>query len=299
MSFKDVAFQPGVTALLRSALDKNHLPHALLFLGPEGSGRRAVSKELAKALFCKNPEKGDSCGECAACRRVGSGTHPDYFTMGVEEDSRVIKVEAVRTLVAKASMKPFEAPLSVFVIERAEAMNDTAQNALLKTLEEPPGRALFILIAQSAETLLATIRSRVQTMNFLPVKADKIVDPKIEKLKRQVLDYLHLVESSGQGSAALRPPDLSKLDRAEIAGIMEELIAYFRDALMIASGAPDLVFSDEEAVMKKKLGTTVSADDLRTQIELFAEVKEKILNSINVKLALSYLWEGFGKAHAR
>jgi DNA polymerase-3 subunit delta' len=299
MSFKDVAFQPGVTALLRSSIDKNHLPHALLFLGPEGSGRRAVSRELTKALFCKTPENGDSCGECPTCRRVGAGTHPDYIVLGTEDDSRVIKVEAVRQLIAKASMKPFEAPLSVFVIEKAEAMNDIAQNALLKTLEEPPGRALIILIAPSAETLLATIRSRVQTMNFVPVKSDKAVDPEIEKLKRQVVDYLHLVESSGRGSSALRPPDLSKLDRGEIAGIMEELIAYFRDALMMASGAPDLAFSDEEAVMKKKLAAAVPVDDLRARIELFAEVKEKILNSINVKLALSYLWEGFGSAHAR
>ncbi|PIU39874.1 MAG: DNA polymerase III subunit delta', partial [Candidatus Omnitrophica bacterium CG07_land_8_20_14_0_80_50_8] len=166
MPFQKIANRPNVIPALRGAFEKGRLPHALLFQGPVNSGQREAAVELAKICFCENKKELAPCGSCAHCRQVNQNTHPDFFVLALGDEARELKVEAIRDLIAKANYKPFSACAKIFVIDQADRMNEIAQNAFLKTLEEPPGRTVFVLISSSPQQLLATIRSRVQTLHF-------------------------------------------------------------------------------------------------------------------------------------
>jgi len=201
--FQDVLGQRPAVDLLRRALKEGRLPHALLFQGPEDVGKAAVARTLAAALMCERNAEGDPCGRCPACRRVAAGTHPDVLQVTrlprkpgarreTEEDEeedddsdattarrgggdlkREIVVEQIRELCAHAAFAPREGRRRVFLVDPADRMNRAAQNSLLKTLEEPPGRALLVLITAQPHLLLPTVRSRCLPVRFapLPVRA--------------------------------------------------------------------------------------------------------------------------------
>src|SRR3989338_5118460 len=109
MSFNEIEGQDEVVEFLKKALEKNHLPHGLLFQGPANTGQRKVSEELAKMVFCENKKEGDSCGACIHCLQVGKNRHPDFIVLGPGEASAVIKVEETREIMGKANLKPFQA----------------------------------------------------------------------------------------------------------------------------------------------------------------------------------------------
>lgn len=165
MSFSDVKDQAVPLRFMGNMLRRNRIPNALLFWGPEGVGKRMTALELVKALFCTERE-GDNCGTCLPCRKVAAGNHPDLFTIAPVKKSRIIDVQAVEDMNEMASLRPFEAEWRAFLILEAERMGIPAQNHLLKTLEEPPGNSLFILLTEYPGFLLPTIRSRCQRIRF-------------------------------------------------------------------------------------------------------------------------------------
>jgi DNA polymerase-3 subunit delta' len=207
LRFQDVLGQRAAVDLLQRARKEGRLPHALLFQGPEDVGKAAVARTLAAALMCERNDQGDPCGRCAACRRVAAATHPDLLLVtrlprkpGAKRDAeeeeeeedaegeseaaaagrrggsdlkREIVVEQIRELCAHAAYAPREGRRRVFVVDPADRMNRSAQNALLKTLEEPPGRALIVLVTARAHLLLPTVRSRCLPVRFaaMPVRA--------------------------------------------------------------------------------------------------------------------------------
>ena len=287
MSFDRIAGQDAVIQGIQGALAKSRLAHGLLFAGPLGGGQRMAAMELAKALLCQNPKESGGCDECRECRGVDGLIHPDLFIVEPgEENLRVIKIEAIRRLIHRAGLKPFQAKKKVFVIDRAEGMNETAQNALLKTLEEPPGDAVFILIAYGIETLLPTIRSRVQTFNFQPIEG-ATVDEETEQLKKTLLDF---VLSGANPSTA---PDVSKFERDSLAKAMDHLILNFRGSLLLKTGADELagLNASEDITVQRRLAKQHSAEELTERIELFARAKDNILHSLNVRLTLAVLWD--------
>jgi len=281
--FASVSSQPKVRALLESALKSNHLAHTVLFQGPEGSGQREMALELTKILFCENKTGIESCGVCSSCRQASQSAHPDLYILEPEEDSRVIKIEPVREMIARANLRAFSAPAKVFIIDRADLMNDVAQNALLKTLEEPAPATYFILITANSAGLLATIRSRSQTFQFLPVSSLKDTDPELQMLKRQTFDHLLYGRS--------KHPDLSKLDRETILEVFDYLIESFRELLITRTGAGEILESSGLGLDRQELATYHDEDALIDRIELLGEFKQKFLDQANVKLALSVFWD--------
>lgn len=188
--------QAGAVGALRSALASGRLAHGLLFSGPEGVGKGTTAEALGRVFLCDKPSgldgragEVDSCGVCASCKlmdadgRDDGGTHPDYHRVyrqlvRLKKDSvaRDLGVDVIRDyVVAPAGRSSQLGRGKVFVIEEADAMNTTAQNALLKTLEEPPGRTLIVLLAGSEGSLLPTIRSRCQPVRFAPLAAELVV----------------------------------------------------------------------------------------------------------------------------
>ena len=149
-----------------------NVPHAWLLLGPTGSGKRLTALAMAAAFNC--PElPGVGCGVCSTCTRIISGRHPDLHLIAPE--GQVISVETIRAgVIPEAARSPFEARRKVFVIEEAERMHPSAQNALLKTLEEPPEDTIIILVCDQEDELLETVRSRCRVVHFQRVPSEAI-----------------------------------------------------------------------------------------------------------------------------
>ncbi len=192
MSIFDVEHQPRAHRILQRALTSDRMPHAYIFAGPEGVGRELMAIKLARVILCGQPvqrktkdarigldEGRDACGECGDCRMVEAGTHPDLFSIYRQlnrqhPDATIRKQKALflgvdiirHFLVDRGMMKPSQGRAKVFIVREAERLNDSSQNALLKTLEEPPPATFLFLISSGLDRLLPTTRSRCQQVQF-------------------------------------------------------------------------------------------------------------------------------------
>lgn len=148
------------------------LPHALLFTGPAGLGKRALAQALIGTRMCQEPTAaGLACGACHGCRLYAAGTHPDVLVLAPVDDAKVIAIDQVRALIDFLNLKPHSAATKFALIAPAEAMNKNAANALLKALEEPPPSGYLILVSAHPQALLPTVRSRCQRVDFRPPSA--------------------------------------------------------------------------------------------------------------------------------
>lgn len=157
---------------LRRLLETDRLPHALLFSGPEGVGKRRTAEALAAALLCSSPAAGYPCGTCESCRAFSRGIHPDFFFVvpeAVGKGARSIRIEAMRALGSALARPPELAPRQVALIDDAQRMNEAAANSFLKTLEEPTGDVVFLLVTGMRAALLDTIVSRCLEIPFGPL----------------------------------------------------------------------------------------------------------------------------------
>ena len=154
------------------------IAHAWLLLGPAGSGKHTTAVAIAASLNC-SVEPGVGCGECSSCARIQRGRHPDVHH--VIPEGPIIPVDIIREIIIpEASRSPFEGRFKVFIIEEADRMNESAQNALLKTLEEPQPDTVFVLVSDNEEEVLDTIRSRCRIVRLEPVSEGRIVQLLVE-----------------------------------------------------------------------------------------------------------------------
>ena len=152
-----ISGQDRVIGLLKRAIERNRVPHAYLFSGPPGAPLGDAALGLAAAMNCLTA-RGEGCGECDACSRIVAGIHPDVVTLIREGAAQIVPIESVRNqVIGRIGLPPHEADTRVFIIEEATALAPPAANALLKTLEEPPARTLFVLCTTAPEQLLPTI----------------------------------------------------------------------------------------------------------------------------------------------
>lgn len=157
---------------LRRLLETDRLPHALLFSGPEGVGKRRTAEALAATLLCSSPAAGHPCGTCESCRAFSRGIHPDFFFVvpeAVGKGARSIRIEAMRALGSALARPPELAPRQVALIDDAQRMNEAAANSFLKTLEEPTGDVVFLLVTGMRAALLDTVVSRCLEIPFGPL----------------------------------------------------------------------------------------------------------------------------------
>lgn len=167
--------------LLAARAANGTLPHALLLCGPAGLGKRALAEAFVQARLCETPRDGYACGHCRACKLLAAGTHPDRMLVTLEANPktgvmrREVVIDQIRALSARLAMASQLDGWQVAVIDPADAMNAAAQNALLKTLEEPTDASLIVLVADQPWRLSATIRSRCQRLDFaVPAGADAL-----------------------------------------------------------------------------------------------------------------------------
>ena len=249
---------------------RHGLSHAYILSGPAGSGKRTLAGLLAAALVCEGG--GDApCLSCPHCRKVLAGIHPDVIRAGA--DGRDLTVAQVRALRADAYIRPNEAGRKVYILENAQTMNDSAQNAMLKLLEEGPGYAAFLLLTDNADALLPTVRSRCQVLSLTPVTRREALDwltgrfpgrpvAELEAAADRSEGLLGLAVSLLEGQAAgdARALDaaaelvrrlaggdelalaehcaaLEKWERDDLRAVLDEGVLLLRDALACAAGA--------------------------------------------------------------
>ncbi len=265
MTFAQILGHQKQKDILRRALASGRLAHAYLFDGPEGIGKRLMALALVRALFCR---EGKGCGVCPACRKVDHSNHPDLHLL--EADGNFIKIEQIRTLQRELSFRPLEAPKKICVIDGAEKMNAAAGNALLKTLEEPGGEALLILLTSRSEGVLPTIRSRCQRLPFSHLPRELIREVLREKLGLAEMEG-HVLAALSEGSfrkalgkdrdlyldkrrdilkavTALSAGSVLPLfelarqladDKEQLPDVLEILLSFYRDLLLYRQGSQE------------------------------------------------------------
>jgi DNA polymerase-3 subunit delta' len=223
--FRDVIGQARVTTLLARAIERETLPPAMLFSGPRGIGKRRVALAVAQMLNCLAPTSGetpDACGACLACLRIARGVHPDVLVVEPGE-SGSIKIEQIRDVVDRSNYRPFEGRRRTVIVDQAGAMGEDAQNALLKTLEEPPSATVFILITSMPDTLLPTVLSRCSRIRFSALSADDVARVLVRDHEYDEKDA-RAAAADADGSVG-RAIEASSVDVTEAREVAQKLLA--------------------------------------------------------------------------
>jgi DNA polymerase-3 subunit delta' len=278
------------------------MPHAYLFEGPEGVGKELTARALATRLLCEDDRlvpDADACGQCAACRLMAAGNHPDFHLVHrglhkVHPDRAIrqskglfLVVDLVRQFVIEpAALKPTLGRRRVFLIRDAERMNEEAQNALLKTLEEPPGSACLILVTASAGRLLPTIRSRCQFVPFGLLPAEFVADELSGRLGLPSSDAQSLARlADGRLGVAIRWHGLGLLDALPVvaecrAGLADRDPEAFANRLVelasklalrsteVGEEGPDEPDTRDQEDTLSSAGKAVPTDELRDALKL-------------------------------
>lgn len=170
ITLSNILFQQSAIEKFANSLISDNPPRTMLFTGAQSCGKMTVAIASAALMQCQQPIKTnlkyrDSCGNCASCKRIAEGSHPDLHL--VEPEGYEIKIDQIRAMQKTASLNPFTGKKQIFIINPAEKLNVSSSNSLLKTLEETPAESIFILIAQNESSVLPTIKSRARTINFI------------------------------------------------------------------------------------------------------------------------------------
>jgi len=180
MPFRHLAGHRVLLDLVARAAARGSLPPSLIFAGPDGVGKRLAALSLAQLFNCTSVSgeadgelAPDACGNCGACRRIARGVHADVLVVE-PGDTGSIKVDQVRAAIERTAYRPFEGRRRVVIVDDADAMEAPPQNALLKTLEEPPAASTFVLVTSRPDVLLPTVRSRCQRIRFGPISPAEI-----------------------------------------------------------------------------------------------------------------------------
>jgi DNA polymerase-3 subunit delta' len=316
MPFADIIGHERVVEVFRRALRSKKTSHSYLFEGPAGCGRRTTARALVQAIFCTEHED-DACGACAPCRKVAADSHADIHY--IEPDGQFIKIEQVRELQRDLSLRPYEAPRKACIIESAERFNPAAGNSLLKTLEEPPGNAIIILLTENAGMLLPTIRSRCQLIRFSALSPENIrlllerrgMTPEAAEMLAPMAEgsiqrALELDNEALGNRQAILLARLSALDRNRIATIfdaseelgtsrdetletLDMLISFMQDTAHLTAGSADIV---NQAARPALLGFAAKWP-LKQALQILddcLETRRAVQRNANSKLALDRLF---------
>jgi DNA polymerase-3 subunit delta' len=223
ISFAAIEGHERPIKILKRALANRTLAHAYLFSGDPGLGKNMTAFALAAAVQCPAAGEEGGCGTCPACRKVAVSGHPDVRFL--VPDGAEIKIDQIRQVQADLALKPFEGSKKVLLVDGAESMNQASSNAFLKTLEEPPGDALIILITARPQSLLATIRSRCQEIRFLPLPRHILAESLMRRrgLSEEDAWFLAALSQGSMGRGLEMEVEREKADREELMARWSEL----------------------------------------------------------------------------
>lgn len=322
MNWKLIGHQWAAHLLQRHLLNKS-LRHAYLFCGPEGIGRRTLALRLTQSLFCTATERTDvPCLHCKSCQQVERMEHPDFYPVNVSSDSQVIKIDQIRELHHSLSLSPYQAPYQIALLQDFERATPSAQNALLKTLEEPPPQVLIILTAENPEMLLETIVSRCEVVNLRTVPLQIIQRELIDEYNLEADNALKLAHlSAGRPGAAIRLHQQPKLrakhqkwlddlqtllpasiverfsqaknlksDAEQFIDIIDIWLSYWRDILLAHTGANAPLINIDRRDEISEISKKVSLTEIKEMINNLEEAREQLTNYANTQLTIENLF---------
>lgn len=322
MNFADIVGQEDAKALLKNAIKAGSTSHAYIFSGEKGSGKRTLAEAFAAMLLCENPDE-DSCGTCHSCKQAMSYNNPDIIYVNREEDKKILSVDVVREKINNdIVLKPYSGKYKVYIVPEAEKMNPQAQNAILKTIEEPPSYAIIILLTTNHNALLQTILSRCITIQMKPIETALIKKELTEKY--QIVDYQSdIVASFAQGNLGKAielarsegfnemkalvlsmTKKASRIDEYEISEIIKSFGEYklnmdqildlitlwFKDVLLYKATMDEtrLVFSEDIYEIKEQ-ASSVSYPGLDNIFSAVAEASNRLNANVNFELVMELL----------
>jgi DNA polymerase-3 subunit delta' len=316
-NFPPYPWQQQIWERLQSARSAARLPHALLFVGNRGIGKRALVEALAHSLLCESPDlAGKPCGGCRSCQLFLSGNHPDFSLIVPEEEGKAIKIDSIREFIASEGLTSHSGGYRIILIEPAESMNRAAANSLLKTLEEPIASTLIILNSARPADLPATIRSRCQQVHFPPPPeemAREWLQSQIETKDWEILLQLasgapllalqyaeqDILEQRQQMLAEFAGVIEEKLDPVDIAGRWEKLdlsrslhwiSSWIVDILKLGSGAdPQQLINRDQHKKLHGISVRLELKRLYRFLDLLYEVNRNIDSTLNKRLLLEEL----------
>ena len=259
MSFSEIIGQARPVTILQSSLRSGDISHAYLFYGPEGIGKRITALKFGKALNCLSLTD-DFCGECLHCRKFDNGNFPDFLMVGAKDGS--IKIETIRELQKKVNFRPYEGKFKVVLIDGAEEMTLGAANSFLKTLEEPPGATVFILVCHNFNLMIPTIISRCQKIQFNLIPVEAIKNILVNKNQTAPKDA-HLMATYSRGS-------LGKALEMDISGIMKA-----RDEML--NSIESISFDEIDLVLKKNKSWSGDKENLEIRLAAILSITRDLV----------------------
>lgn len=319
--FSDVLGHEQTIAHMKSAIAANKVSHAYLLAGEKGSGKKLLAGIFARTLQCEAHGSGP-CGKCHSCIQAESGNQPDIIYVTHEKPGS-ISVDDIRGQVnGDIQIKPYSSPYKIYIIDEAEKLTQQAQNALLKTIEEPPAYAIIMLLTANEGMLLPTIKSRCVTLTMKPVPLPMIRQYLMEEL--QIPDYradicaafsqgnvgkarrlatsdsfgemlehaLHMVKYISEMEPSDLVEDLKKINtyKMDIQDYLDLLMVWYRDVLMFKAtrDADSLVFSNELNSIRDKAKDS-SYEGLECIIKALEKAKVRLNANVNFDMAMELL----------
>ena len=315
--FKDIYGNKDLVRHFQTGLRTGNVSHAYLISGEQGSGKNMLADAFTAALLCSEGGT-EPCGRCRSCIQFETGNHPDVFR--ITHEKTVISVDDIRTqLNANVVIKPYSSEHKVFIVDEAELMNEAAQNALLKTLEEPPEYVVILLLAESEDMLLPTIRSRCVRLNTKPLPPDVIV--KYLTKNYGLPDYLAATaavysggnlgnavefatseEASNERTTILSllrnlddysVPELAeavKLPQAEREAALDLIMIWLRDLLVFKStGKSKKLVLQDEAPYIERAAHVRSFEAIYSAVNAVHEARSRLKSNVNPDIVMEIL----------
>jgi DNA polymerase III subunit delta' len=317
-----VIAQDKIISLLSHSLETNAVAHAYLLVGPRHVGKGTLALNLAQALNCDGPEV--PCGQCRSCRRILDGKHADVTIIGLGSGTE-IGIDDIRGLQRLANLPPYEGKCKVFIIDEAEYLSTEAANALLKVLEEPPQKVVWLLLAAEEQRLLPTIISRCQRLELKPVPSERAQDVLInsynidaekarlltrlchgcfgwalsaltsddilEQRARRITSLFSLLTADlGQRFAyAQEMASQFSQDRRAGAEVMETWLDWWHDLMLIKGGCREAIINADCEVALEKQARALSLSEIKEFLANLCLLQEEITNNVNPRLAMEWL----------
>ncbi len=319
--FSDVLGHDHIIEYFKNAMEEEKISHAYIFHGEAGSGKKMMARLFAMALQCE--ETGSKpCTTCRSCKQTASGNQPDIKWV-THEKPNVISVEEIRTqIVNDVDIKPYSSKYKIYIVEDAQLMNQQAQNALLKTIEEPPAYVVILLLTTNADAFLQTVLSRCVMLDFKPIPTMEMKKYLMENL--QVTDYkadVAIAFSGGNLGKAIKLASsehfselkenvlqvvkfIDRMDVAQVVDAVKRVSVYklevddyldlmtmwYRDILMykVSRNVGALVFKDEYKYILEQ-ATKFSYEGTEKVLQAIYKVKTRLKANVNFDLTIELM----------
>ena len=253
--FKDVTGHEDIISHLQNAVKMNKVSHAYIFGGEHGSGKKLLASLFAMTLQCET-QGIEPCMQCTSCKKALSKNHPDIINITHEKPNSIGIEEIRQQLIDDVAIKPYESRYKIYIINEAQKMTLQAQNALLKTIEEPPAYAVILLLADNPDSLLPTISSRCVILNLKPV-SDNLV-------KSYLMERMHIPDYQAEVDASFAQGNIGKAERIATS---EEYAEVMENSLRLVKYAQNMELYELVEAIK---GMTADKDNIQDYLDIFS-----------------------------